>query len=122
MVGLAVLSHWVLDSIVHRPDLPLWPGGPRVGLGLWNSWLAAICAETLIYGLGVWFYVKSTRARDAVGRYAFWGLVTFLFLGWATTLGAGPPPSVRSLAWGALAMWLTIPWGWWADRHRELET
>src|SRR5687768_4256927 len=37
VVGLAVLSHWVLDFVTHRPDLPLWPGGPMVGLGLWNS-------------------------------------------------------------------------------------
>jgi hypothetical protein len=119
VVGLAVLSHWVLDFIVHRPDLPLWPGGPRVGLGLWNFWVATLCAEILIYGIGVWVYAKSTRARDAVGGYAFWGLVAFLFLGWAATLGGGPPPDVRLLAWGALAMWLIIPWGWWADRHRE---
>jgi membrane-bound metal-dependent hydrolase YbcI (DUF457 family) len=120
VVGLAVLSHWVLDFIVHRPDLPVWPRGPRVGLGLWNSWVATNCAETLIYGVGVWIYAQSTRARDAIGRYAFWGLVAFLFLGWATTLAAGPPPDVRSLAWGTLAMWLTIPWGWWADKHREI--
>ena len=32
-----MLSHWVLDFAVHRPDLPLWPAGPKVGLGLWNS-------------------------------------------------------------------------------------
>ena len=37
-VGLAVSSHWFLDFLTHRPDLPLWfSGGPHVGLGLWNS-------------------------------------------------------------------------------------
>src|SRR5690606_16750942 len=37
LVGMLVLSHWVLDAVVHVPDLPLWPGGgPLVGLGLWN--------------------------------------------------------------------------------------
>ena len=120
VAALAVLSHWVLDLIVHRPDLPLWPGGPRVGLGIWNSWTATICAETLIYAFGVWIYASSTRARDPIGGYAFWALVVFLFFGWALTLVAGPPPSVRSLGWGALAMWLTVPWGWWADKHRGL--
>jgi hypothetical protein len=36
VVGLTVLSHWVLDLLVHRPDLELWPGGERLGFGLWN--------------------------------------------------------------------------------------
>ena len=35
-VGLVVLSHWGLDFLVHRPDLPLGFGGPKVGLGWWN--------------------------------------------------------------------------------------
>ncbi len=36
-VGLVVLSHWGLDYLVHREDLPLWLGGPKVGLGWWNA-------------------------------------------------------------------------------------
>ena len=37
-LGTLVLSHWILDLIVHIPDLPLYPGeSPKVGLGLWNS-------------------------------------------------------------------------------------
>ncbi|HEU5299248.1 MAG TPA: metal-dependent hydrolase, partial [bacterium] len=36
ILGLTVVSHWVLDFLVHRPDLPLAPGAMRVGLGLWN--------------------------------------------------------------------------------------
>jgi len=121
VAGLAVLSHWVLDFIVHRPDLPLWPGNsPRVGLGLWNSWAATISLEVFFFGAGVWIYLRSTRARDNIGRYAFWGFVVFLFLGWLSTVFAGPPPSVKALAWGGLAMWLLVPWAWWADRHRTI--
>ncbi len=120
IVALAVLSHWVLDFISHRPDLPLWPGGPRVGLGLWNSWAASIAVEVLIFGTGVWIYVKMTRANDVVGRYGFWTLITLLFVGWISSMAAGPPPSVSSLAWGGLAMWLTVAWGWWADSHRTV--
>jgi hypothetical protein len=38
MLGVAVFSHWVLDLIVHTPDLPLLgDGSPKLGLGLWNS-------------------------------------------------------------------------------------
>jgi hypothetical protein len=119
-VGLGVLSHWVLDFVVHRPDLPLWPGGPRAGLGLWNSWPATIGAELLVFGGGLALYAGSTHSRDRVGRYAFWGLMAFLVVGWIASMAAGAPPDARSMAWGALSMWLLVPWGWWADEHREV--
>jgi hypothetical protein len=121
VAGAAVLSHWVLDFIVHRPDLQLYPGGSaRVGLGLWNSWIATIAAEVLCFGAGLWIYLGCTRARDNAGRYGFWTLVAVLFFGWLSTLFAGAPPGVTALAWGAIAMWLVVPWGWWADSHRML--
>ena len=53
LLGLFVLSHWILDFVVHRPDLALWPGGPRVGLGLWNSVVGSVAAELLIFGTGL---------------------------------------------------------------------
>lgn len=122
IVGLAVLSHWMLDFIVHRPDLPLWPRGPRVGLGLWNSWPASIAVEVFFFGAGLLIYLSSTRAKDNIGRYGFWSLMALLFLGWVSTLFAGAPPSVTSLGWGGMTMWLTVPWAWWADSHRQLRT
>ena len=48
------LSHWILDFLVHRPDLPLWPGRPKVGLGLWNSWIAEVVIEVGIFAAGLW--------------------------------------------------------------------
>ncbi len=119
VIGVVVISHWVLDFMVHRPDLPLWPGGPKVGLGLWNSWVLETLIEVAIFAIGCWLYFSVTRARDSVGRYALWALLIFLFLGWVASLAAGPPPSERSMAWGALSMWGVVPWAWWADRHRE---
>ena len=119
VVGAAVFSHWVLDFMVHRPDLQLLPTDQtRVGLGLWNSLPATIAAEVLCFGAGVWIYARCTRARDNVGRYGFWALLAFLFFGWVSTLFAGAPPSVTALAWGGMMMWLMVLWGWWADRHR----
>jgi len=124
VVALAVLSHWALDFLVHRPDLPLWPGGhARLGLGLWNSWPASITAEMLVFIGGLWLYVSSTRAKDNVGRYGFWALIALLIFGWISTLLAGAPPNVRSLAWGGMTtMWLLVLWGWWADKHRTTLT
>ena len=118
VAGVLVLSHWVLDFVVHRPDLPLWPGGPKYGLGLWNSWPASICAEVLLFVAGIWLYVSATRARDAVGKYAFWGLIAFLFLGWLAATFGPPPPGIHPLAFGAMGMWMVVPWAWWADAHR----
>ena len=55
--GVVVLSHWVLDFVTHRPDLPLLPGYDlRVGLGLWFSVWATVVVEGLIFAVGVWFY------------------------------------------------------------------
>ncbi|MBZ5656674.1 MAG: hypothetical protein LAO56_15510 [Acidobacteriia bacterium] len=120
VLGSLVLSHWVLDLLVHRPDLPLWLGGPKYGLGLWNSWPASISVEVLFFGAGIWLYVTATRARDGVGRYALWSLIVFLFLGWLGATFGPPPPNVHQLAIGAMAMWVVVPWAWWADAHRDL--
>lgn len=121
VLGSAVLSHWLLDFLVHRPDLPLWPGSLRVGLGLWNSWAASITVEVLCFAAGLGTYLATTKAKDAVGRYAFWLLMALLFFGWVSTLLAGPPPGVNAMAWGALGMWITVPWGYWADLHRTVK-
>jgi hypothetical protein len=117
--GVLVVSHWVLDFVVHRPDMPLWPGGPRLGLGLWNSWPAGMTVEVLIFAAGLWTYLSVTRARDAVGRYAFWSLMALLFFGWISVLFGPAPPDLKSLALGSLSLWIVVPWGWWADKHRE---
>jgi membrane-bound metal-dependent hydrolase YbcI (DUF457 family) len=53
VLGLAVVSHWVLDWLTHRPDLPLAPGAERVGLGLWNSFAGTLIVEVGLFALGV---------------------------------------------------------------------
>jgi hypothetical protein len=119
-LGVLVVSHWVLDFVVHRPDMPLWPGGPKVGLGLWNSWSAGVTAEVLVFAAGLSMYLGQTRARDAVGRYAFWALMALVFFGWLGALFGPAPLDTRALALSTLSLWLVVPWGWWADAHREV--
>jgi len=75
--------------------------------------------EVAIFAAGCGLYLSATRARDKLGRYALWALLLFLFVGWVASLAAGAPPSDRAMAWGALSMWVVVPWAWWADRHRE---
>lgn len=120
VAGLLVVSHWVLDWITHAPDMPLWPGGPKVGLGLWNSVAGTVLVEGAVFTLGVGLYLSATRARDRVGSWALWSLVGFLVLLYAANLASPPPPNVESFAWVGLAAWLFVPWGYWIDRHREV--
>src|SRR6185437_14848629 len=58
IVGLAVVSHWVLDLVMHRPDLPLWPGSSmRLGAGLWNSIAASAAVELILFAIGLTIYL-----------------------------------------------------------------
>ena len=115
----AVVSHWVLDLLTHRPDLPLAPGAAtRVGLGLWNSLPATLIVELGIFAVGIWLYVKTTRATDRVGSIALWSLVGFLLLTYFGNLFGPPPADVTALAWVGHAQWLLIIWAYWIDRHR----
>jgi hypothetical protein len=119
VVAACVPSHWVLDFIAHRPDMPLYPGGARYGLGLWNSIPGTLAAELALYGAGIAIYLRSTQAKDGTGNYALWSLLGLLFVIYIASLIGPPPPSVRVLASTALAIWLTVPWAAWADRHRQ---
>ena len=120
IVAALVVSHWVLDWITHRPDMPLTVGGTtRLGLGLWNSLPGTIAVEAVIFAAGVWMYARDTRARDRVGSFGWWGFVATLALFYIANMIGPPPPSVPVLAWTAQGMWLLVLWGFWADRHRE---
>jgi len=118
VVAALVVSHWVLDWVTHRPDMPLYPGSRTFGLGLWNSVPATIAVETAMFVAGVWMYVRATRARDVIGRRAFAALVGFLFAAYAAAMGP-PPPSITALVVTAIAgAAIIIVWAWWFDRHR----
>jgi hypothetical protein len=119
ILGALVGSHWVLDLLVHRPDLPLYPGGPRVGLGAWNSVPLTWALEALFYGGGLIVYLRTTKAKDGIGRWGLWSLVAVQVALYMVP-DSGPPPSVSILAWSALVLWLFIPWAAWVDRHRTI--
>jgi len=120
IVGLLVVSHWVLDLLVHRPDLPLlaWDS-PRVGLGIWNSLAATIAVEGLLFAAGLWIYLRATHAKDRIGSIGLWALAGLLVLIYAANLTGPPPPSVTAIAWLGQLQWLFVVMAWWVDRHRE---
>lgn len=120
VVGLLVVSHWVLDFVTHRPDMPLYPGSVEVGLGLWNSVAGTLIVEGVMFVAGMAVYAASTRGRDRVGRYGFWALVLVLGGSYTLSLFSPPPTSVPALAIAAIVFgWLFVLFAWWVDRHRE---
>jgi membrane-bound metal-dependent hydrolase YbcI (DUF457 family) len=120
VLALLVLSHWVLDVITHRPDMPVTvTGDQRLGLGLWNSLPATMIVELILFGIGVAIYQRTTTPRDRTGRFALAGLVLFLLAMYFLNLFGPPPPNVATVAWGSQAMWLFVLWGYWIDRHRS---
>jgi hypothetical protein len=122
VLAAVVASHWMLDALAHRPDMPLTvsAGTTRVGLGLWNSLVGTISVELLLFAAGVRLYTRATRAVDRMGRLTLWGLIAFLLVIYAANLFGPPPPSGMAAAWSALAMWLLVVWGYWVDRHRAV--
>jgi hypothetical protein len=120
-LGLLVLSHWLLDYVTHRPDLPLYPGGPKVGLGLWNSVAATLVIEIAMFGYGVFLYVRATRARDRIGRWGFVAMTAVLLLIYLANLTGGAPPSVTAIWMAGIAGAIVLTaWAWWVDHHREV--
>lgn len=123
VITALVVSHWVLDALTHRPDMPVVPGGSaHIGFGLWNLPALAVSFELLLFASGAWLYAKSTKPMNRRGSVGFRIMIGFLLLVYTANvvanLGGAPPPSVDAVAWSAQAMWLIVIWGYWIDRHR----
>ena len=119
LVGGLVVSHWLLDLVTHRPDLPLWPSGPLVGLGVWHSIAATLLLEGALFLTMILLFVRSLPARDATGRWALWTLVGLTTIIWVSQPWSPPPPSTQAVAGVGLATWILPCWAWWIDQHRQ---
>jgi membrane-bound metal-dependent hydrolase YbcI (DUF457 family) len=115
IAGVAVLSHWFLDALAHRPDLPLYPGAMAyAGLGLWNSVPGTIVVEVGMFIAGVWLYARRCHAGIRL-----WVFVAFLLAVYAANVTGPPPPNARAVAVVGLASWLLPVWAEWVDRGRS---
>jgi len=121
VLGLCVVSHWILDLLVHRPDLPLYPGSSiMVGFGMWNYETLEIIVEGLIFFIGLWLYIKSTKPKNKIGTYGFWALIIFLILIHSANLFGSPPPSSTAIAWAGELQWVLVIWAYWVDHNRSV--
>lgn len=121
VLGACVVSHWVLDFVSHRPDMPVFPNGPWLGLGLWRSVPATLIVESMLFLCGVLLYVRTTAPRNRKGAVILAVLIAFFAVSYLASAFGPPPPSVAAVAWSAQLMWLFVLLGAWADRNREVQ-
>jgi len=120
LLGALVLSHWVLDLLTHAPDLPIAPGLEiKVGLGLWNSLIFTLLVETAIFAVGIFLYMKITKAKNKKGEYGFWGLIIFLLFVYIMNVFGSTPPNEEAIAWAGNLQWLFVLWAYWVDKNRD---
>jgi hypothetical protein len=119
VLGIGVLSHWLLDWVSHRPDMPVLPSGPRVGLGLWNYPLAAFLVEAGMLVIGLWLYASITTARSRTGQIGFAALAIALFGMNCAAYTAPPPPDIRAVAFGNISMLALIWIAYCMDSRRD---
>lgn len=120
VLGTLVMSHWILDAIVHQPDLPLFPGNATVvGLNVWSSLPMTVVIEGTLFAFGLWLYCRATTPIDAAGKWGLVSLVVFLLGIYAANLAGAPPPSSAAIAWAGQLQWLLVLWGYWIDKHRS---
>lgn len=121
LIGLAVFSHWVLDWVVHRPDLPLYDNVMKVGLGLWNHPVLALTLEVGLLVLGMVFYLRVTEPVDAIGRYGMPAFVALMAVVQVVTFFGAPPPSDTATAVTALVAYaLFAAIAYLLERRRQM--
>jgi len=119
----AVLSHWFLDFVSHRPDMPLAPGVHRYfGLGLWNSIPATVIVEGGFWLVAIVLYARATHPKNRAGVYAFWTVVVLLTLAWYNNIAGPPPRNPHTAPIVSLIFFsLVVAWAYWMNRLRPAQ-
>jgi membrane-bound metal-dependent hydrolase YbcI (DUF457 family) len=120
VIFAAALSHWLLDWISHRPDMPLAPGVHRYfGLALWSSIPGALIVEGGFWLLAVIVYARSTHVKKRTAVYAYWSVVAVLTLAWYNNLAGPPPPNPKAAPVASLLFFsLAVAWAYWMNQLR----
>lgn len=124
MLFAAVVSHWFLDFISHRPDMPLVPGGTQVyGLGLWTSLPWTLIVEGGLWLAALILYMLTTRSKNRAGIYVFWFVVVLLTMSWISNLTASAPAAQSPISGSIVALVffsLMVAWAFWMNRLRPV--
>ena len=108
LLALAVLSHWVLDFLVHLPDLDLVNESYKVGLGLWRFPLPELILELALAGAGLLIYLRASPALSWPRRIAL-VMLCLAIVGVQVASDFGPPPqSMKAMALAGLALYLAF--------------
>jgi hypothetical protein len=123
--GAVVVSHWLIDLLVHRPDLTLAGSPPKLGLGLWNHPAIEIPLELAFAFGGLAFFVSRTRAIGPAGRWSPWalalGMAVLQAINWAAKQPTAVAPAPAATGWlGLFAYGVLVALAWWVARTRTL--
>ncbi len=122
IVGVAVFSHWILDLLVHRPDLALYDSHMKMGFSLWNYKWPEFALEVLFLIIGIYIYMRSTRADRNIGRYGFIVFGIAMLAIQASQFYTPPPPSGNAVAISALFAYVLFAGiAAWLERKRVSE-
>lgn len=117
LVALCVLSHWVLDVLTHRPDVPLaWGDSIKLGFGLWNRPFWAFIIEGSFFATCVWLYFGIPGKKRAKKNLRAWGFIGFLSLMYLSQFSGKTPPAMSAVIAVGMFQWIAWPWGRWIDR------
>lgn len=120
--AIGVMSHWVLDYITHRPDMPLAPNAQKLGLGLWNSLAGTLVVELALFALGIAIYLRMTSNISRSARIHFSVLIIFFLVMYVMAIFGPPPPNNQTvLGVSALALTPVIFWANWLDKKMGLK-
>jgi hypothetical protein len=108
LIAGASFSHWILDFVVHIPDLPLYDNTAKVGLGLWRHVALSFPLELALLVLGAWFYARQSRFGNASGKHLYWGFVVLLAALQAYGNFGPAPASPRSMAITAFSFYVVV--------------
>ena len=120
LLAAAVFSHWVLDLIVHRPDLQLYDDTYKMGFGVWNYPALALALEAgLLFG-GMFLYLRSTRAVSKLGEFGMPVFGIVLLAVQAVVFFGSPPSSPFAAALTAFLSYLVFSAVvYWLERKRQ---
>jgi len=121
LLSAAVFSHFVLDFLVHTPDLLLVPGiDIKIGLGLWNNLIVSIVLELVVLVLGFWIYLRSTPSgAGPVGKYGMYVFLIVLAIISVITPFMAFPDELTVAITSELLYTVFALVAWWLDGNRS---